>query len=375
MPIALIHNQFGPYHIARAKVLQKIYPGIVSLIQLADQELQREWTVDEEILEIFTVINGALETLSPKIIADKLVKYLAKLKPAVVIIAGYSHLAMRTATKWAKQNGVKTILLSDSQSLDRPRNFIKESLKGWWITNNFDAAFVAGASAASYLSNLGFRRDRIWRCYDVVDNQYLTTNAVVARDLAEIRQKLNLPEHFFLYVGRFSAEKNLLRLIKAFHLYQQQNRNNWSLVMVGNGSQHPELKDTVTRLGIKNVVWTGFKQISELPAYYGLASALILPSISEPWGLVVNEAMACSLPILISDRCGCLLDLVFPGINGYVFNPFKIASIKAGLEYLSSQSQHKLSKMADASGQIIANYTPETWATSLVDCIEVLNLN
>ena len=129
MPIALIHNQFGPYHIARAKVLQKIYPGIVSLIQLADQELQREWTVDEEILEIFTVINGALETLSPKIIADKLVKYLAKLKPAVVIIAGYSHLAMRTATKWAKQNGVKTILLSDSQSLDRPRNFIKESFK------------------------------------------------------------------------------------------------------------------------------------------------------------------------------------------------------------------------------------------------------
>ena len=375
--IALIHTQFGPYHIARAKVLQKIYSGSVSLIQLASQELQREWVVDEEVPGVFTVAQGALEKLTPKTLANKLVEYLTRINPSVVIIAGYSHLAMRSATSWARQNGVKTVLLSDSQYLDQPRNIMKETLKGLWIRNNFDAAFVAGASAASYLNNLGFSRDRIWRCYDVVDNQYFAQSSAIAQQSPDkIRQKLNLPEHFFLYVGRFSPEKNLLRLLEAYNLYQQQkDQNIWSLVMVGNGPQQPQLQQRVTQLGLKNVVWSGFKQISELPTYYALASALILPSISEPWGLVVNEAMACGLPILISDRCGCLLDLVFPGINGYVFNPLKIASIKAGLDYLSSQSNEKSQKMADASCQIIANYNPETWAESLVDCVNILSLN
>ncbi|MDJ0596560.1 MAG: glycosyltransferase family 4 protein [Pleurocapsa sp. MO_226.B13] len=374
--IALIHTQFGPYHLARVKVLQAIYPGSVKLIQLAERELQREWTVEGEMPEIFTVAGGALETLNPQVIADKLIEHLATIKPAVVVIAGYNYLAMRKATKWAKQNGVKTVLLSDSQYLDQPRNLIKEALKGWWIRNNFDAAFVAGASAAFYLEHLGFRRDRLWRCYDVVENQYFASHAEQVRQFPEPnRQKYNLPEHFFLYVGRFSAEKNLSRLLEAYHRYQQHHPNGWSLVMVGSGPQQTELKDTVTRLGIKNLVWTGFKQLSELPIYYGLASALILPSLSEPWGLVVNEAMACSLPILISDRCGCLLDLVFPGINGYVFNPLEVTSIEAGLNYFSSQPSAKLSQMSAASRQIIANYTPQTWAEALVDCVKILISN
>jgi glycosyltransferase involved in cell wall biosynthesis len=375
--IALIHTQFGPYHVARAKALQKIYSGSVSLIQLASQELQREWILDGEIPEIFTVAKGTLESLTPKTLANKLVEHLTNINPSVVIIAGYSHLAMRAATKWARQNGVKTVLLSDSQHLDQPRNIIKESLKGLWIRNNFDAAFVAGASAASYLSNLGFPRDLIWRCYDVVDNQYFARNAaIVKKSQDQIRQQLNLPKRFFLYVGRLSPEKNLLRLLEAYHLYQQQkDQNNWSLVMVGSGSQMAKLKDKVTQLGLRNVIWVGFKQISDLPTYYALASALILPSISEPWGLVVNEAMACRLPILISDRCGCLLDLVFPGINGYIFNPLKVASINAGLQYLSSQSNEKLKKMAHASGKIIANYTPESWAEALTDCLNIISFD
>ncbi len=376
MSIALIHTQFGPYHVARAKVLQDIYSGTVNLIQLADRELQREWTIEGEAPEIYTVAKGALETLSPKVIAGKLVEYLAKIEPAVVIIAGYSHLAMRSATKWAKQQGIKAILLSDSQYLDRPRNPILEALKGRWIRNNFDAAFVAGASAASYLDDLHFQRDRLWRCYDVVDNQYLATKAKAVKESPyQLRQQLDLPERFFLYVGRFSPEKNLLRLLEAYHCYQQQNPHGLSLVMVGNGSQETELRNRARQLDIQNIIWTGFKQISELPNYYALASALILPSISEPWGLVVNEAMACGLPILISDRCGCLLDLVFPGINGYVFNPTQVASIKASLDYFTAQSPQKISAMADASTNIVNNYTPDTWATSLVDCVAVLNSN
>ena len=372
--IALIHTQFGPYHFARAKVLMQIYPGSVQLIQLASHEVQREWVVNSNTPEVTTIAEGTLETLSSQTIANKLVEHLNTIAPAVVVVAGYSYPAMRAATRWARQRSVATVLLSDSQHLDRPRNPIKERLKGFWIRRNFDAVFVAGASATFYLSHLGFPTNLIWRGYDVVDNNHFTQGAEAVRKQGKvIRNKLGLPERYFLYVGRFSPEKNLLRLLEAYQAYRQNTEKKaWSLVLVGSGSQETELKAKATELGLRDIFWSGFKQVDELPFYYGLAAALILPSMSEPWGLVVNEAMACGLPILISDRCGCVPDLVFPGINGYVFDSSDVKGIAAAMVTMSTRSDHQWEKMGQASRRIIASYTPETWAQALVDCTQVI---
>ena len=373
--VAIIHTQFGPYHFARTQAFEKVYPGSVRLIQLASQEAQREWIVDHAKSEIITITEGILEKIAATAIAKRLIASLTEINPSVVVIAGYSHPAMRAATHWARHYQAATILLSDSQHLDRIRNPLKEIIKGWWIRRNFDAAFVAGASAAFYLRSLGFPANRIWRCYDVVDNNYFAQEAEKIRKITtDVRKNLGLPDHYFLYVGRISAEKNLLKLLAAYQLYLQQTvEQAWSLVIVGNGSEETELKAKATKLNLtKNIIWSGFKQVDELPQYYGLASALILPSISEPWGLVVNEAMACGLPILISDRCGCVPDLVFPGINGYIFDPFNIKDIADAMTYMSTIPNEQREKMKQASQTIIANYTPEIWADALMDCIQCL---
>ncbi|MBK4728709.1 glycosyltransferase family 4 protein [Oxynema sp. CENA135] len=370
--IALIHTQFGPYHFARAKNFIQKSPVPVRLIQLASQEAQREWVVDFDTPEVITVANGTLEAFASKTIVHKLVEHLNKISPSLIAVAGYRHPAMRAATRWARRHNVATVLLSDSQYLDRPRNPVIEKLKSLWIRKNFDAAFVAGASASLYLSNLGFPRNRIWRGYDVVDNNYFFSNAETTRQQEkEIRKKLSLSKYYFLYVGRFSPEKNLLRLLKAYQAYcHNVEQTAWSLVLVGSGPQETELKTKATDLGLKNVFWLGFKQINELPTYYALASSLILPSVSEPWGLVVNEAMACGLPILISDRCGCVPDLVFPGINGYLFDAFDVDSIASAMISISRQSNDRWKKMQHSSRQIIANYTTEQWSQALLDAIE-----
>ena len=372
--VALIHTQFGPYHFARARALMQIYPESVRLIQLASHEVQRQWIVDADTPDVTTVAEGTLETLVPKMIATKLVECLTEIAPSVIVIAGYSHPAMRAATGWVRRQGVATVLLSDSQHLDRLRNPIKEGLKGFWIRRNFDAAFVAGASASFYLSNLGFPYNRIWRGYDVVNNTYFAQAAEAASNLGEeIRKKLGLPEHYFLYVGRFSSEKNLLRLLEAYQVYLQHTEQEvWSLVLVGSGPQEAKLKAKANQLGLKDIFWIEFKQLDELPVYYSLATALILPSVSEPWGLVVNEAMACGLPVLISDRCGCVPDLVFPGINGYIFNSLSVEGIAAAMLSMNSKSDQQCEKMRQASKRIIANYTPEIWAQALVDCIQFI---
>ena len=371
--LAIIHTQFGPYHFARAKALMSEFSGSIQLIQLASHEAQRQWNVTAtDFPKVLTVASGVLETLDPQAIAKKLVDSLNQISPSVLVIAGYLYPAMRAAADWAKQRNIPTILLSDSQHLDRPRNFIKEQIKAIWLRRHYDAAFVAGASAAFYLSSLGFPLHKIWRGYDVVDNHYFNEQAQTIQSSREYsRNLLSLPEKYFLFVGRFSPEKNLLRLLEAYHLYHQRIKTTtWSLVMVGDGPQENDLKLKANQLGLTDIIWTGFMQVDELPTYYSLASALILPSLSEPWGLVVNEAMVCRLPILISERCGCIPDLVFPGINGFVFDPYDVNGMSESLTEISLKSNEVLQSMGQKSHQIIANYTPKNWAKALTNCIE-----
>lgn len=369
--VAIIHTQCGPYHIARVRALASLSPDTIDLIQLASQESQRQWTVEHSSVRITTIAHGILEDYPASYLIKGLLDHLTKTRPAVLVVAGYSQPAMRAAIKWSNQNQVPVVLLSDSQACDRPRNPLLEAIKKIWIRRHCDSAFVAGGRAAHYLEGLGFPKHNIWRGYDIVDNHYLHTISLTTKqnEIHE-RAKLGLPKRFLLYVGRFSPEKNLLRLLEAFSLYQKANGSqSLPLVLVGGGPQEAALKAQASDLGLENVIWPGFKQLDELAAYYSLASALILPSISEPWGLVINEAMACGLPILASSQCGAVLDLVFPGINGAVFSPWKIPSMTEAMTFFSQSSCDRQKSMGEASQRIIQNFTPETWAVALTDCI------
>lgn len=372
--IALVHFNFGSYHITRARALISIHLGEVKFVQLSSKEAQREWN-STQLRELYTVADGTLETLESQKLANQLVNLLAQLNPSAIVIAGYEHQAMRVAASWAKKYNISTVLLSDSQQKDRVRNPCKELIKGWWIRKYFDAAFVAGSSAASYLENLGFPPERIWRGYDVVDNKHFARGSTLIRKTEiEWRTKLNLPKRYFLYVGRFSEEKNLLGLLRAYQLYKHRlGKHAWSLVLVGSGSQEKQLKTEALQLGLTQIVWAGFQQVEQLPTYYSLASALILPSVSESWGLVVNEAMACGLPVLVSKQCGCVPDLVFPGINGYIFDPFNIENLTSCLEIITHKASKELTEMGHASKNIIKMYTPELWAKALVDCVNLIS--
>jgi glycosyltransferase involved in cell wall biosynthesis len=118
------------------------------------------------------------------------------------------------------------------------------------------------------------------------------------------------------------------------------------------------------------VLLPGFKQYPDLPAYYGLAGAFIHASTTEQWGLVVNEAMASGLPVLVSNRCGCTSDLVQEGVNGFTFDPYdvqQLAQLMLGLSTLNSQ----LSTMAAASRRIIADWGPGRFASGLQEAVEM----
>ncbi len=309
-------------------------------------------------------------------------------KIAALVVLGWSNPEAVAAIAWAMGNDVAIIGLSETQAIDEPRIFWKELVKRQ-IVGCFSAALVGGSPHREYMMQLGLPADHVFLGYDAVDNSYF------ADKVAEVRNQLPAPR-FFLASARFVEKKNLPRLIEAYARYRtlcettsrepragsQQSEfqvsdlrpptsDLWSLVLLGDGELRPAICSQIQALGLQDhVLLPGFKQYPELPTYYGMASAMILPSISETWGLVVNEAMASGLPVLVSNRCGCAQDLVQESVNGFTFDPYNVEQMAQQMVRVWSMEPGARSKMGDASRQIISVWGPERFAQGLAAAVE-----
>ena len=214
---------------------------------------------------------------------------------------------------------------------------------------------------------------RIWLGYDAVDNAFLGEHADAAKaDAQALRRRYNLPGRYFLASARFIEKKNLITLIRAYGLYRsklegKQSATNCGLVLLGDGPLRQSLEAEVAAIGFGDEIkMPGFQQYEHLPVYYGLADVFVLPSATEQWGLVVNEAMASGLPVLVSTRCGCAPDLVEEGHNGYTFDPFDVSNL-ADLMVKVADEAYDRRAMGDASRKIIAGWSPEHFGRNLLN--------
>jgi glycosyltransferase involved in cell wall biosynthesis len=139
----------------------------------------------------------------------------------------------------------------------------------------------------------------------------------------------------------------------------------WDLVLLGDGTLKSDLDLMISDLGLEpSVHLPGFQQYDELPFYYGPAAAFVHASTTEQWGLVVNEAMASGLPVLVSSRCGCVHDLVREGVNGFTFDPLDTEQL-AQLMLKISAAGFPLSDFGAQSRHVIAGWGPERFGTGL----------
>jgi len=171
--------------------------------------------------------------------------------------------------------------------------------------------------------------------------------------------------------SRFEAKKNLPGLLRGYARYREMARGRpWSLVVVGDGELKEELFALRDRLGLEeHVLFPGAKNYQELPSYYGLAGAFVHASTTEQWGLVVNEAMAAGLPVVVSKRCGCAPDLVVPGSNGLLFDPDDVNSIASAMVEIADGA-HRLRAMGRNSQAIVGQWSLTRFAESLNKAVE-----
>ena len=289
------------------------------------------------------------------------------------------------ALRWGLSHRVPVICMSESTQWDEVRKPIKEFIKRR-IIGLFSSALVGGTPHRAYIQELGIPADRIFLGYDIIDNDYFEKGARVAQHAG-----FSASKPYFLASARFIEKKNLQRLLRAYALYRRKVESRESrvegidsgfrsqvsslpdpfdLVLLGDGALRAELEKLRSELGLADCVqMPGFKQYEELPFYYAHAGAFIHASTTEQWGLVVNEAMASGLPVLVSNRCGCAADLVKEGENGWTFDPIDEEQI-ADLMLKIASDETRREAMGLKSREIIAEWGPDRFASGVKAAVE-----
>ena len=300
---------------------------------------------------------------------------LEQANPDVVAVNGWNNFGSLVAADCCVRRGIPMVVMSESARQDEPRTWWKEMIKRR-IVALYSAALVGGQRHVEYLVELGIPRDRIFTGYDVVDNDYFARRTLEIRNSKfEIRKQYGLPENYFLASARFIEKKNLPRLIKTYADYRRlvdgqdygpQTTDNrpWNLVLLGEGPLRETLNTQLSTLNLHAYVHLpGFKQYDELPVYYAFAKAFVHASTTEQWGLVVNEAIASGLPVIVSERCGCVPELVQD--NGFTFQPTDEHELASRLLKMASLSDDERRRLGNASYRIAANFAADRFGEGL----------
>jgi glycosyltransferase involved in cell wall biosynthesis len=258
----------------------------------------------------------------------------------VLWVHGYNRWFHWRAMAWARIYGLKVLVRDEATGISAPRSFLKRLAKrGFFLMlGKLAAGFLAiGTRNAAYYRSYGIAAHRIFSMPYAVDNDFFRDKAQAAAPGREpLRRELGLEpgRPVILYASKLSAVKRGIDLLEAYFQMSPDGvqEPHPYLLFIGEGDQRKILEE---RAGAKNwssIKFLGFRNQTELPRYYDLCDVLVLPSIFEPWGLVVNEAMNAGRAVVVSDRVGCAPDLVKPGENGYVFPTGDRAGLRQALE-------------------------------------------
>jgi glycosyltransferase involved in cell wall biosynthesis len=286
-----------------------------------------------------------------------------------VVVQGYmsiTALATLLAPRAGKRR-TRVLLRSESNLLhERPHatRLAKEVLIRA-LFRQIDHFLAIGTSSKEYFEAYGVEPARITISPYTVDNAYfLERSAEARRDPAAVRRGLGLPADrpLFLYCSKILPHKRPLDLLRAFAIARRSAK--CALAYVGDGAQLGELKAEIARLGLGDDVFVlGFRNQSELPAIYGASDVFVQASELEPWGMVVNEAMACGAAICASDRIGSAYDLIRG--NGAMFpvgDVDRLGALLAGW----ARNPAQISEMKKASLKRIAEWSVTQTADGVI---------
>lgn len=271
-----------------------------------------------------------------------------------VLIYGWNKKLCWQATHWAATNNIPQILIGESNLTHRQSLAVRmvKLLVFPRYFRRFRAFLAIGTLNRNLYRHYGVPQEKIFLAPYSVDNDFFADRALEARDAAAaLRQNFGIVENdlVFLYVAKLIDRKRPLDLILAHH--ELRDRKDIHTIIVGDGPLSNDCLNMARKDGMNNVHLVGFKNQTELPLYYAAANVMVLPSEYETWGLVVNEAMACGIPCIVSNKCGCAPDMIIPGETGFTY---PVGDVRALAHAMTLFSDRQLLKQMSDSARSLA---------------------
>jgi glycosyltransferase involved in cell wall biosynthesis len=295
-----------------------------------------EWRFDSRVLRGAELRRGGRWV----VLNRGVLRELRRFRPDVVAVGGWNQPAFWLALLYCRLRRVPLLVWVESTARDARSDAKALGLARRLMVEGASGAFVPGRASAEYARSLGL--DLVETAPNAVDAE-IFERAVVDRSERD--------GSMFLYVGRLDAEKGLETLLEAFRDVPGR------LVLVGSGGDEARLRD----LADERVTFAGPRDRDEVVGFYAEADVFVLPSQSEPWGMVLNEAAAAGLPLVATEQAGASHDLIEDGVNGFRVPAGDVDALREAL--LRLQADPELRRSAGArSRELAARLTPEAWA-------------
>jgi len=357
--LLIVYNDWRPYSHARFTAIAKHSKDTELTVFFQNSDVKyRKW--DAEIIDspykmVFLKNIGIPVSANTAFICNinyNIYQEIKKYNPDRIIVAGWDSFATLAAVVYARTHNREIVLWAGSTIYED--SFIRKISLPYvkFILRFFDGFISYGTASEEYMRMLGVRKN-IEHFYNSVDvDHFLTQGQLSQQEKGMLKEQIGVrnSSRVIVFSGRLVAIKCVDLLIKAF-LQVNEKFQDIELLIVGYGPEEQKLKKMAG--GNSRIHFLGHRGIDEIPGIYGISDILVLPSISEPWGLVVNEAMACGCAIVVSDRCGCSRDIIQG--NGIVVEGGKLDPLVEALERLLS-SESRLKRMKKKSVEIIRDF-------------------
>ena len=296
-----------------------------------------------------------------------LISFILKEKPDYLICYGYTLKPQVALICWAVLTRTRFALIGDTNYFFDRAKGLRRIIKSFWlrfVTKKASALIEIGTASRLFWEKYEAVPAQLFKSQLVVDNDYFfrASNAR-AGEAKDLRSKFGFEDKvIFLFVGRLIQRKNVDLIIRAARLL---GSDNLGVVIAGTGEQSAELRRLAE--GEPSIVFTGNVPQGDLPVFYKMADVLVLPADQEPWGLVINEAMACGLAVIAYQYCGAAVDLVDDG-NGIKLQGFSVEELAEAMKLLAND-QALLRKMQVNSRTKIQSWSIENAAEGVIQAV------
>lgn len=283
---------------------------------------------------------------------DDFLLRLEQFRPDVILCVNWHHREYRQAMKRFRGRAVR-IFASDRPWTGTLRQWLGAATSRFYLHPLCEAIFVPGERQVEFARRMGFKPAGILRGELSCDHGKFA-------EAQRLRSEDSRLPRSFVYVGRFSSEKGIDILVRAYTEYRQASPDPWPLECYGAGPV-AHLLD-----GIEGVEKKGFCLPDDLPGVLAGSGCLLLPSVREAWGVAVHEACAAGVPVIVSDAAGASVHLVQDSYNGYVVEPGNVRDLARAMHRYAALSPEERGGMGKAGYLMSLQFTPGRWAQTLV---------